>query len=103
MGFFFLAIAGTLQSIFFILAPISYFLCLSAAYVVSNRINDHAVNAIYNWSVKWSLFVVFLYLTGIYLKDAFVYAMFAYILINTTVSPMIFITKTQATASWLKS
>ena len=97
MGFFFLAIAGTLQSIFFILAPISYFLCLSAAYVVSNRINDHAVNAIYNWSVKWSLFVVFLYLTGIYLQDAFVYAMFTYILINTTISPMMFITKTKAT------
>ena len=97
MGFFFLAIAGTLQSIFFILAPISYFLCLSAAYVVSNRINDHAVNAIYNWSIKWTLFVVFLYLTGIYLQDAFVYAMFAYILINTTVSPMMFITKTKAT------
>ena len=96
MGFFFLAIAGTLQSIFFILAPISYFLCLSAAYVVSNRINDHAVNAIYNWSIKWTLFVVFLYLTGIYLKDGFVYAMFAYILINTTVSPMMFITKTKA-------
>lgn len=96
MGFFFLAITGTLQSIFFILAPTSYFLCLSAAYVVSNRINDHAVNAIYNWSVKWSLFVVFLYLTGIYLKDTFVYAMFAYILINTTVSPMMFITKTKA-------
>ena len=98
MGFFFLAIAGTLQSIFFILAPISYFLCLSAAYVVSNRINDHAVNAIYNWSIKWTLFVVFLYLTGSYLQDAFVYAMFAYILINTTVSPMMFITKTKATA-----
>ena len=96
MGFFFLAIAGTLQSIFFILAPISYFLCLSAAYVVSNRINDHAFNAIYNWSIKWTLFVVFLYLTGIYLKDGFVYAMFAYILINTTVSPMMFITKTKA-------
>ena len=98
MGFFFFAIAGTLQNIFFILAPISYFLCLSAAYVVSNRINDHAVNAIYNWSIKWTLFVVFLYLTGSYLQDAFVYAMFAYILINTTVSPMIFITKTKATA-----
>ena len=98
MGFFFLGITGTLQSIYFILAPISYFLCLSAAYVVSNRINDHAVNAIYNWSIKWTLFVVFLYLTGSYFQDAFVYAMFAYILINTTVSPMIFITKTKATA-----
>ena len=98
MGFFFFAIAGTLQNIFFILAPISYFLCLSAAYVLSNRINDHAVNAIYNWSIKWTLFVVFLYLTGGYLQDAFVYAMFAYILINTTVSPMMFITKTKATA-----
>ena len=97
MGFFFLAITGTLQSIFFILAPISYFLCLSAAYVVSNRINDHAVNAIYNWSIKWTLFIVFLYLTGSYLQDVFVYAMFAYILINTTVSPMMFITKTKAT------
>lgn len=96
IGFLFLGIAGTMQSAFFALAPITYLACLASAYIISSRINDHAVNAVYNWSVKWSLFIVFLYLTGRYLNEAFVYAMFSYILINTTVSPMFFISKTRA-------
>jgi len=52
----------------------------------------------YNWSVKWSLFVVFLYLTASYLKEAFIFAMFSYILINTILSPMMFISKNKVSA-----
>ena len=93
MSFLFLVIAGTIQNIFFVLAPISYLIFLTIAYSISGRINDHAINAMYNWSAKWSLFVIFLYLTASFIKEAFVFAMFSYILINTILSPMIFLSK----------
>ena len=98
MAFLFLVIAGTIQITFFVLAPVLYFISLTIAYSISGRISDHAVNAMYNWSVKWSLFVVFLYLTASYLKEAFIFAMFLYILINTILSPMTFISKNKVSA-----
>ena len=54
------------------------------------------VNVMFNWVVKWSLFVTFLYLTALYIKNAFVFAMFSYILINTILNPMTFIVKNRA-------
>ena len=98
MAFLFLVIAGTIQNTFFVLAPVLYLISLASVYSISGRINDHAVNAMYNWSVKWSLFVVFLYLTASYLKEAFIFAMFSYILINTILSPMMFISKNKVSA-----
>ena len=98
MAFLFLVIAGTIQITFFVLAPVLYLISLTIAYSISGRISDHAVNAMYNWSVKWSLFVVFLYLTASYLKEAFIFAMFSYILINTILSPMMFISKNKVSA-----
>jgi len=98
MAFLFLVIAGTIQITFFVLAPVLYLISLTTAYSISGRISDHAVNAMYNWSVKWSLFVVFLYLTSSYLKEAFIFAMFSYILINTILSPMMFISKNKVSA-----
>lgn len=91
MAFLFLMIAGTIQNIFFILAPALYAASLSGAYIISGRISDPMVNVMFNWAVKWSLFVVFLYLTALYIKEAFVYVMFSLILINTTLNPMTFI------------
>jgi hypothetical protein len=44
------------------------------------------------------LFVIFLYLTASYLKEAFIFAMFSYILINTILSPMMFISKNKVSA-----
>ena len=96
MIFLFLMTAGTIQNIFFVLAPALYITSLSVAYIISGRISDPMINVMFNWVVKWTLFVIFLYLTALYIKDAFVYAMFSYILINTILNPMTFIVKNEA-------
>ena len=91
-----LLIAGSIENILFILAPISYLIAIVFAYMIGGKIQDHGLNAAYNWSIKWALFVFFLYLTGVYLINAFVYAMFAFILINTLLNPTMFIEKQKA-------
>ena len=96
IAFLFLVIAGTIQNIFFVLAPVLYITSLSVAYIISGRISDPMINVMFNWVVKWALFVIFLYLTALHIKDAFVYAMFSYILINTILNPMTFIVKNEA-------
>ena len=65
-------------------------------YMIGGRISDYGVNIVYSWTVKWVLFVASLYLTAAYLIDAFVYAMFLFILINITLSPMLFSSKDKA-------
>ena len=96
MTFLFLIIAGTIQNVFFFLAPVLYITSLSVAYIISGRISDPMINVMFNWVVKWALFVIFLYLTALYIKDAFVYGMFSYILINTILNPMTFMAKNEA-------
>ena len=91
-----LLIAGTLENILFILAPISYLITIVFAYMIGGKIQDHGLNAAYNWSIKWALFVFFLYWTGVYLINAFVYAMFTFILINTLINPTMFVDKQKA-------
>ena len=92
-----LLIAGSFSNNLFIIAPAAYFLALALAYAIGGRISDQGLNVAYSWSVKWVLFVVFLYLTGLYLRDAFVYAMFSFILINISLSPMSFISQNKVT------
>ena len=92
-----LLIAGSFSNTLFIIAPAAYFLALALAYAIGGRISDQGLNVAYSWSVKWVLFVVFLYLTGLYLRDAFVYAMFSFILINISLSPMSFISQNKVT------
>ena len=96
MTFLFLIIAGTIQNVFFFLSPVLYITSLSVAYIISGRISDPMINVMFNWVVKWALFVIFLYLTALYIKDAFVYGMFSYILINTILNPMTFMVKNEA-------
>tara|TARA_B100001094_G_scaffold50567_1_gene46163 strand:- start:743 stop:1087 length:345 start_codon:yes stop_codon:yes gene_type:complete len=88
-----LVIMGTIQQSFFILLPITYLVAIGTTYRLGARIEDYAVNAAYNWSAKWALFIGFLYISGTYMNSAFVYAMFLYILINTTLSPSSFISR----------
>jgi cbb3-type cytochrome oxidase subunit 3 len=88
-----LVVMGTIQQPFFILLAITYLAAIATAYRLGARIEDYAVNAAYNWSAKWALFIGFLYISGTYMNSAFVYAMFLYILINTTLSPSSFISR----------
>ena len=84
---------GSTQQPLFVLMPASYLLAMGIAYKLGSKIEDYAVNAAYNWSAKWVLFIGFLYLSGKHMNSAFVFAMFLYILINTTLSPTTFFSK----------
>ena len=88
-----LIVAGTLKNPFFILLPLGYLISISTAYKIGSMIRDYTINTAYNWSIKWGLFVVFLYLSGFYLSNVYVYAMFMYILINVTLNPTLFALK----------
>ena len=78
---------GSTQQPLFVLMPAAYLFAIGIAYKLGSKIEDYAVNAAYNWSAKWVLFIGFLYLSGKHMNSAFVFAMFLYILINTTLSP----------------
>ena len=84
---------GSTQQPLFVLMPAAYLLAIGIAYKLGSKIEDYAVNAAYNWSAKWVLFIGFLYLSGKHMNGAFVFAMFLYILINTTLSPTTFFSK----------
>ena len=91
-----LVIMGSTQQPLFIFLPAAYLLAIGTAYKLGSKIEDYAVNAAYNWSAKWALFIVFLYLSGKHMNSAFIFAMFLYILINTTLSPTLFFSKDRA-------
>tara|TARA_Y100000992_G_scaffold299298_1_gene265858 strand:- start:152 stop:496 length:345 start_codon:yes stop_codon:yes gene_type:complete len=91
-----LIIMGSTQQPFFILLPVTYLLAIGIAYRLGSKIEDFAINAAYNWSAKWALFIGFLYLSGKHMNSAFIFAMFLYILINTTLSPTLFFSKDRA-------
>ena len=88
-----LIIMGTIQDPIFILVAGFYLIAIGIAYKVGSKIEDYAINAAYNWSIKWLLFITFLYLSGVYINNAFVYAMFLFILINIVIRPTIFVVK----------
>ena len=86
-----LIILGTIKEPMFISLPAFYLLFLGTAYKIGSKIHDYAINAAYNWSVKWALFIVFAYLSGIFIKNAFIYAIFFFILVNISLNPTLFI------------
>lgn len=89
----FLIIFGTIKEPMFALLPIFYLICIGSAYKLGSKIEDYAINAAYNWSIKWAIFIAFLYISAVYLNNAFVFAMFLLILVNITLRPTFFITK----------
>ena len=89
----FLIIFGTIKEPMFALLPIFYLICIGSAYKLGSKIEDYSINAAYNWSMKWAIFIAFLYISAVYLNNAFVFVMFLLILVNITLRPTFFITK----------
>ena len=87
---------GTIQDPMFVLIAGFYLIAIGIAYKIGSKIKDYAINAAYNWSIKWLLFIAFLYLSGVYINSAFVCAMFLFILINIVIRPTIFVAKGEA-------
>ena len=84
---------GTIKDPMFVLVTGFYLIAIGIAYKIGSKIEDYAINAAYNWSIKWLLFITFLYLSGVYINSAFVYAMFLFILINIVIRPTLFVVK----------
>ena len=84
---------GTIKDPMFVLVAGFYLIAIGIAYKIGSKIEDYTINAAYNWSIKWLLFITFLYLSGVYINNAFVYAMFLFILINIVIRPTLFVVK----------
>jgi len=90
-------VVGSLQNSMFFILPVIYLASISVAYYFGSKINDHGIHAAYNWSIKWALFVFFLYFTATFMQNAFISAMLFFILINTVLNPMMFVKKEAST------
>ena len=84
------------DALFLIAAPI-YLGLIAGAYFVGSKISDYTINAFYSWSIKWTVFILSLVFTGLYMEAAFIPAMLLYILINSTINPMMFTSKCELT------
>jgi len=81
----------------FLMAAPTYLGLISAFYYIGSKISDHTINIFYNWSIKWAIFILSLVFTGLYMEAAFIPAMLLYILINSTINPIMFAPKQKLT------
>ena len=84
------------DALFFMAAPM-YLGLIASAYYVGSKISDYTINAFYSWCIKWTVFILSLVFTGLYMEAAFIPAMLLYILINSTINPMMFASKRELT------
>jgi hypothetical protein len=82
---------------YFILVVTLYLCLISSAYYAGSKISGVGMNFAYNWSIKWALFVISLVFVGTYMQEAFIAAMVFYILVNSTINPMMFASKQDLT------
>ena len=86
-------ILGTLANPYFALIASGYVITMLAIYLFANKIKDLVINVGYIWISKWSVFIVFLILSGIYMPDVFLYSLLMFVLFNLSVNPSLFIAK----------
>ena len=86
-------ILGTLANPYFALIALGYIVTMLTVYLFANKIKDLVINMGYIWISKWSVFVVFLALSGIYMPDVFLYSLLMFVVFNLSVNPSLFISK----------
>ena len=88
-----ISIIGTFKNIYFMMAPLFYLAILMSIYYLGTKLKNYSLNIAYIWTMKWTMFVIALYLTGTYMLEVFIHAMFLFILINIILNPSIFTKK----------
>ena len=89
-------VLGGLTDLLFMPIVIGYIASITLVYYFGAKINDAALNVGYIWLSKWTLFIIFLLITGTNTPDTFLYAMALFVVFNITVNPAIFILKQEA-------
>ena len=67
---------------YFALIALGYIVTMLAVYLFANKIKDLVINMGYIWISKWSVFVVFLAPSGIYMPDVFLYSLLMFVVFN---------------------
>ena len=89
-------IAGTIANTYFALLATGYIATMLSIYFIGNKIQDHVVKIGYVWVTKWSVFIVFLVLSGIYLPSVFLYSLAMFVVFNLSVNPSELFVKKEA-------
>ena len=82
---------GTLANTYFAIIASGYIATMLMIYFLGTKIKDFIINVGYIWISKWTVFIIFLILTGVYLPDAFLYSLLMFIVFNITINPSDFI------------
>ena len=82
---------GTLANTYFAIIASGYIATMLMIYFLGTKIKDLIINVGYIWISKWTVFIIFLTLTGVYLPDAFLYSLLMFIVFNITINPSDFI------------
>ena len=89
-------VLGGLTNLLFLSIAIGYITSITLVYYLGAKISDAALNVGYIWLSKWTLFIIFLLVTGTNTPDTFLHAMTMFVVFNITVNPAIFILKQEA-------
>ena len=84
---------GALTNLLFMPIALGYIASITLVYYLGAKISDAALNVGYIWLSKWTLFIIFLLVTGTNTPDTFLHAMTLFVVFNITVNPAIFIIK----------
>ena len=87
-------VLGGLTNLLFMPIALGYIASITLVYYLGAKISDAALNVGYIWLSKWTLFIIFLLVTGT--PDTFLHAMTLFVVFNITVNPAIFILKQEA-------
>ena len=82
---------GTLANTYFAIIASGYIATMLMIYFLGTKIKDFIINVGYIWISKWTVFIIFLTITGVYLPDAFLYSLLMFIVFNITINPSDFI------------
>ena len=82
---------GTVANTYFAIIATGYIATMLMIYFLGTKIKDFIINVGYIWISKWTVFIIFLALTGVYLPDAFLYSLLMFIVFNITINPSDFI------------
>ena len=80
-------IIGTIANSFFAVIALCYIATMFLIYYFGSKIKDYAINVGYIWISKWTAFMIFLVISGLYLFDSFLYLLSMFFVFNLSVNP----------------
>ena len=80
---------GGVTSLLFIPIALGYIASVTLVYYLGSKIDDAALVVGYIWLSKWTLFVIFLLITGTNSPETFLHAMRLFIVFNISLNPAV--------------